>query len=152
MCAFLGSFMLGQGFNSEPIEFILTKAGLKAQPDVCFLMIFSSSFTRSNYSDPKSHQINSALYSLCLALLCLLPPSLCPCSFLAWGHAELGEELCGKWVSIRSAINRGELHRLAVQIQVTALCSLWLAFTMHITSLRLTCSRHRQGHKANPID
>lgn len=82
MCALLGSLRLGQGLNSEPIEFILTKAGLKAQPDVCFLMVFFSSSIPSNYSDPKSYQINfaSTLHSTpsawhCSAC-CLLPSAL----------------------------------------------------------------------------
>lgn len=34
--ALLGSLRLAQGLNSEPSEFMLTKAGLKAQSDVCF--------------------------------------------------------------------------------------------------------------------
>lgn len=54
--ALLGSVRLGHGLNYEPPEFMLTKAGLKAQPDVCFLMNYSFSFTLSNYSEPKSHQ------------------------------------------------------------------------------------------------
>lgn len=159
--ALLGFLRLGQGLNSEPVEFMLTKAGLKAQPDVCFLMIYSSSSNRSNYSDPKSHQINftSTLgYSPSAwhrSPCCLLPSALAaflPEAMLCLVKSFAVIAWVSEWVSMHPAINRGELHRLAVQIQVIALHFLRLAFTMIPTSLRLTCNRHMQGHKANPID